>query len=259
MQRVLAGAIAVLLAAGLLGAFQRTGSRADRGGESDLTVGANFTAADPGALRPGAGQVVVTGTVTSLEMGTAAADGLAFPLTLEADEQGAGRAHIEPAIVDRKPGAVLAWDSGRPLPITGAGSLEFAGPVRLAIVAGQARWYLDGAARRMTAGSYRLGSTVAVGRAGLAQPRDAVAFDAGQKTTLQTAHGVYVVASEDVHAEGPSGLTARGRLRMEHPDGSTESVSGIDFRNGPLLVDLTREGDTWKIRALLQGAVVAVS
>ena len=235
---------------------------------SDDPADGRRTAGDPtptgpaavtgGGVRPGPGQARVAGVVTDLTVPEAALAPLPFPLELNVAERGTGQARIEPATVDNRPGAVLVWDSGTPLPIRGPGALALDGPARLTITGGALRVHLDGAARTFPPGTFSLGATVAVGRSGLAQPRDGVRF-ATEATTLQTSGDVFTVVDGPIHVEGPSTLTVRGRLSMERSDGDVVDIQGLDFSGGPFVADLTPVDGGWRIDALLQGAVVAVS
>lgn len=260
MQRVLAVVIAALLAAGGISALRvsdRTGGEGATGGQAGSTLDAG-DGGSGGERRPGPGQVRVTGTVTDLVVENAALAPLPFPLTLQATERGVGRATIQPATIDGRPGAVVVWDSGTPLPIDGPGALDLDGPALVVVTDGQLRVGLDGPARAFPPGTFRLGATVAVGRSGLAQPRDGVQL-ATDGTLLQTTGGVFIALTGPLRVEGPSALTVRGPLMMERPDGEVVDIHGLDLRGGPLVAQLTPTGEGWHIDALLQGSVVAVS
>ena len=181
MQRVIAYFTALVLSAVALavgirytadhtGAFD--GIKGGRAGASATTT----TTVDLGPA-PAPGQVFVKGTVDKLtaEGAQGAPAVLAAPFTLMALERGVGKATIENALVDGKRTSI-AWGGGTPLPITGTGgSLDLGGSkAKVQIDAtGAATWTVDGSARVLKPGTYRVGASVAVGVGGLATPRDA--------------------------------------------------------------------------------------
>ena len=205
---------------------------------------------------PGSGQAFVTGAIDRLRAEDAQAPGpLGTPFTLSALERGAGAVAIENAVVGGKR-STISWGSGTPLPITGAGGLDL-GPVAVEADAGGVTWRIDGAARTFVPGTYRAGAPVAVGSAGLAAPREAVDFQAGPDTVLES-HGGVVVRFDrrPLELQGPGKLSISGRLRVQTAN-STKAATTVNFGPGPFTVTLSPTPGGYTIDSVLQGPVSA--
>lgn len=211
---------------------------------------------DAGGRVPGPGQAFVTGTIDHFRAEDAQASGpLATPFTLSAVERGTGAAAIENALVGGKR-STISWGSGTPLPISGAGGLDL-GPVAVEADPGGITWNLDGAVRTFLPGSYRAGATVAVGSAGLAAPREAVDFQAGQDTVLESHGGVIVkLDRRPLELQGPGKVSVSGRLRVQTSE-STRSATTVTFGPGPFTVTLTPTPGGYTIDSVLQGPFTA--
>jgi hypothetical protein len=205
-------------------------------------------------LRPG--QSRVTGTLTKLVAKDAAGDAIPAPFTIQPGTVGVTRAVIDNVIVDRRP-STIAWDGGRPLPITGKGSLELGAAQLTADPAGLS-WALDGSPRSLTPGDYRTGFTVAVGSSGVANFRDNVPFTATADSALSVTKGTAFVrlpAQEiRVRATQPTNAVLEGNLTVETADGTRE-VSHITFGPGLYDITLTPGAGGYTVSAILQGPV----
>lgn len=201
---------------------------------------------------PGPGQVFVTGTVETLRAEDAVAPApLATPLTLSALERGTGRATIENVSVGGKR-STISWSSGTPLPITGAGGLDL-GPAEVEVGPPGITWKMDGAARTFLPGTYRAGAPVAVGTAGLGAPREAVEFQAGGDSVLESQGGVVVrLDRRRLELEGPGKVTIAGRLQVQ-TEKTTKAAATVTFGPGPYKVTLEPVAGGWKIDSVLQG------
>jgi len=145
-----------------------------------------------------ADQAVVSGTVTSLVGTNIDAPALVLPVTLTVERGGGTKADFSGGTVAGKP-ATLSWDGGRPLTLSGQGSLDFNGPVNVEVTAAGATWSLDGSSRLLTAGTYIFGATVAVSLAtnALGAPKDGARFDVapGAAASLSTKGDVRITTA----------------------------------------------------------------
>lgn len=178
------------------------------------------------------GQAKVTGTFTSIR-GT---DVVGAPLR-QAIHLDHGTATVENA------GETIVWDGGRPFDLVGGG-LDL-GPASVVIDASGAHWTIDGP-RALLPGRYELRTPVAVGRGGLATPRDGYAFTAGDDAVLDT-RGV-VTAPADGRLTGPGSLVLDGSFTVRTREGR-RTATHLEFGPGPLELDL--RGGT--VAATLQG------
>lgn len=247
---VVAVAVGIRVVADNTGAFD--GIKGGRAGASATTT----TTVDLGPA-PASGQVFVKGTVDTLtaEGVQGAQTVLAAPFTLIAQERGVGRATIENALVDGKRTSI-AWGGGTPLPITGTGgSIDLGGSTAKVEVdgAGAATWTVDGTARVLKPGTYRVGASVAVGVGGLATPRDAVAFTADARTIVNATGGVVVkVPSARLELTGPGKVIAAGQVQIRDQTSRTPAAR-IQFAGGPYTVTLNPVAGRVELDAVLQG------
>lgn len=224
------------------------------GGSAGGSDGAGDDGSSPRV--PGPGQAFLTGTVDHFRAEDAQAPGpLATPFTLSAVERGAGGATIENAGVGGTR-STISWGTGTPLPISGAGGLDL-GPVEVDVDAGGITWKIDGGARTFLPGAYRAGAPVAVGSAGLAAPREAVDFQAGEDTVLESHGGVVVkLDRRPLELRGPGKVSVSGRLRVQTPN-STKAATTVTFGPGPFTVTLTPTPVGYSIDSVLQGTFTA--
>ena len=215
--------------------------------------GAATTTVDIGPP-PAPGQFFVRGNLERLVAEGAQSGAVAAPFTLTAVERGVGRATIENALVDGVRTSIV-WGGGTPLPISGAGgSIDLAG-AKVEIDATGATWTVDGSARALKPGAYRVGAPVAVGVGGLATPRDAVAFTADARTVISARGGVVIkLAPGPLEVTGPGKIVATGQLRVR--DATTLSpVARIQFGEGPYTIKVTPVDGRLELDAVLQGAL----
>ncbi len=243
MTRSLAALLGAVTAALTLAGCSFSGDDGGRGSTKGPTVVTEIV------LRPG--QTEVTGTVTSLSAKGAVAAPLPTPFTITVPVRGEGGATISGAIVGGRPSTVV-WDGGRPLPVTGSGSLDI-GPAPIEVTATGIRWLLEGAPRVFTTGSYRLGATVAVGARGLAAPRDGVTFDSNGRTALVSRGGARIeLPPSALELEGPGTVELKGRLQLRTSEDSG-SATVARFGEAPFRVRLTPTSGGYQVDALFQG------
>jgi len=212
------------------------------------------------ATRPLEGdQAEVIGTVTRVVGTQVAGPVLSLPVSLSVTRGGGTKATITGGRVGGRDQTV-AWDGGRPLPISGMGSLDLAGPADVEVSAIGTAWLLDESARTLTTGNYRLGATVAVGSTGLASPQDGVTVAVSGTAALSTKGGVRaVIARARTTLSGPGRLVLEGDLTLRTRAGTTPTGL-VRFGPGPfeLTLEPRPEGGGYTVsRALLQGPVTA--
>jgi hypothetical protein len=204
-----------------------------------------------------ADQAEVKGTVTRVVGTQVAGSVLQLPLTMNVVRGGGTKATFTGGTVGGKP-QVVAWDGGRPLPVTGAGSLDLAGAADVEITSAGATWTLDGVPRVLTSGTYRFGATVAVGAEGLAAPKDGVTLAVPSTASLVTHGGVTVAtARAAIDLGGPGGLLLEGELAVRTSKG-TNAAGSIRFGPGSFTLSLAPQpdGGGYTITgSLLQGTV----
>jgi hypothetical protein len=200
-------------------------------------------------------QTEVRGTVTRVVGMQVAGPVLALPLTLNVVRGGGTKATFSGGTIGGKPASAL-WDGGRPLPITGAGSIDLAGPADVEVTSATTTWTLDGFARVLTKGTYAFGATVAVGTSGLATPQDGVTMAVPAMGSLAT-KGVVTVAVPPGQPAlgGPGSLLLEGDLTLRTASGTTRGGS-LRFGPGPFELTLLPrpDGGGFTIsKGLLQG------
>lgn len=202
---------------------------------------------------PAAGQVFVTGTVDHVSADNAQVDPLKSPLTITAVERGVGHLTIDKALVGGKRVAIT-WDGGTPLPVSGDGGLDV-GAIHVDVDGSGITFSLDGAPRTFEAGTYSLGTSVAVGSAGIATPQDGVKFTADDQTALTSKNNVVVhVDPQKTDLLGPGKVMVTGNLMVQYPD-KTTSAHSVALDDGPYRVTVEPGGGGVKIDAILQGQV----
>lgn len=180
------------------------------------------------------GQAEVTGHVD----GFVADDAEGAPLSMPIEVEAGRKATIEGAVVDGQRSAIV-WDGGRPLRLSGSGSLDL-GPTHVELGAGAVSWSLTGL-RVLTPGDYRIDTPVAVGSDGLAHPRDTVSFTATEETTIDTSEAAVVGRGLSLHLEGPGSFRADGTFSVRTRD-ATVTATHLEFGPGPFVVDVAEDG-----------------
>lgn len=205
----------------------------------------------------GVDQSIVSGTVTRLVGINVDAPALALPLTMTVVRGGGTKAEFSGGAVGGKK-ASIDWDGGRPLPLTGQGSLDFNGPVNVEVTKAGASWALDGASRLLTPGSYTFGATVAVSPliGGLGAPKAGARLDVapGAPASVMTKGDVRVATSvAPLTLKGPGRLAVEGALEVRTRSG-VRQVTKLTFGPGAFEIDLLPQPDGFRLdRALLQG------
>ena len=206
---------------------------------------------------PAFGQTLVTGTLKTLSADNAQADPIPTPFTINAVERGAVRnATVEGAVINGARKTVY-WYAGQPLPVSGSGGALDLGPAHVDADAHGVTWALTGTSA-FKPGSYRFGSSVAVGSAGLATPEDGgVSFGADAHTVLTATDGVVIhFDSPTLKIDGPGTLQMTGTFTLRTRSGSSTATT-LTMANGPFEVTLTPAAGGISVTATLQGAVTA--
>lgn len=205
-----------------------------------------------------ADQSDVTGLLTKL-VGTKVSDvpRLPLPLTLTVARGGGTKAEFAGGSVGGK-NATVAWDGGRPLPISGQGSIDLNGPVNVELNPDGASWALDGDSRLLTPGTYNLGAAVAVIplNSVLGAPRERVKIDIpqGAAASLKTNGDVRTVTkAAPLVLKGPGQLVLQGTFEVRTREG-VRTAQKITFGPGAFELDVVPEAGGYRInRAFLQG------
>jgi len=204
-----------------------------------------------------ADQAVVSGMITKLVGTNVDAPALVLPVTLTVVRGGGTKADISGGSVGGK-NATLSWDGGRPLPLSGQGSLDFNGPVNVEISPAGPSWALDGTSRLLTPGSYTFGATVAVSlvTGGLGIPKDGARLDvpAGAAASVSTRGDVRVATPPaPLKLKGPGQLVLEGTFDVRTKSG-TRQARKITFGTGAFELNLERQPGGYRVdKALLQG------
>lgn len=229
-----------------------------RTGTSEVPAAVDDPRSDalPTRLRPD--QVEVTGTLTQLVADHAVSDPLPTPFTIEATERGVTRAEVLNAVINKRK-TIVHWDGGRPLPLAGNGRIDL-GPSNVKVQRDAVVWTLEGAPRQLVAGTYRVGTTVAVGTSGIATPRDGVVFDGGQGTVLQVSKGGAFIRQPPrevrLQAGEPGTVTFAGELTVRTSE-RTGKLASVRFGPGLYDIRLTPLAGGYRVVALLQGPLQA--
>jgi len=203
---------------------------------------------------PAAGQAFVTGALDTLAADNAQIEPLPTPLTIRG-ERGVSRVTIEKALMGGKR-VTINWDGGTPMPLGGQGGIDF-GTTHVEVGGDGIVYSLDGAPRTFVAGTYSIGTSVAVGTSGVATPRDGVSFTADAQTVLTSKGNPTVkVDLHKIDLLGPGKLKASGKLKVQYPDKSVNATT-ISFGEGPYRVTVDPSGAGVKVDAILQGPVDA--
>jgi hypothetical protein len=202
---------------------------------------------------PAAGQAFVTGTLDTLAADNAQIEPLPTPLTIRG-ERGVSRVTIDKALMGGKR-VTINWDGGTPMPLSGAGGGIDFGTAHVEVSGDGIVYSLDGAPRTFVAGTYSIGTSVAVGTSGVATPRDGVSFTADAQTVLVSKGNPNVkVDLHKIDLLGPGKLQASGKLKVQFPDRSV-SATTVSFGEGPYRVTVDPAGTGVKVDAILQGRV----
>lgn len=223
--------------------------------EERVTTGPGPTRPDGEVLAPD--QAMLSGTVTKVVGTKVEAPALPLPLTLTVMRGGGTKAEFSGGTVGGKKAAVT-WDGGRPLRLTGPGSIDLNGPVDLELTGKGASYALDGQSRLLTPATYAFGATVAVipTNGTLGAPKDGARLEVspGVPASLLTNGGVRVAtAPAPLALRGPGRLVLEGALQITTRDGARQAAK-LTYGPGAFELDLVPDGGGYRIdRALLQG------
>ena len=224
-----------------------THTREDNGG---VLAGGPSTTAPANSLLPAKGQVALVGGVTSMHIDGATVDNLPTPITVTVAERGVGGATITPVEVNGRTTSI-DWQAGQPMPISGDGGNLLLKGVTIDAGGDGVSIVLDGT-QSMTPGTYKIGTSVAVG----SSPMDNVTFDATDKTTAKFRGTASVPHDGPLSAQGAGSITLDGKVTVTHPDGSTTEATHLELDQGLYRLTLTpTPGGDYILQALLQGNV----
>ena len=240
------GVVAGATVAGYRAWDKATHTREDNGG---VLTGPSTTAPSDSAL-PAKNQVALLGGVTSIHIDGATVDNLPTPLTVTTAERGVGGATITPVDVNGR-STSIDWQAGQPMPISGEGGNLLLKGVTIDAGGDGVSIVLDGT-QALTPGTYRIGTSVAVG----STPMDSVTFDATDKTTAKFRGTATVPHDGPLNTQGAGSITLDGKVTVTHPDGSTTEATHLELDQGLYRLTLTPTpfGD-FILQALLQGNV----
>lgn len=216
---------------------------------------------DPGA-EPGAdaplleGQVAITGTATGVTVEGATVDLVESPLVVGA---GAGRRAVLTGVEVDGVVTDVVWDGGRDFDLQ-AGGLGIR-PSRLDIYAAPTAVTLgfpDRVAHALVPGVYGLRTPVAIGRGGLAQASDAVAFAATEESAIAFEGGATTsILPRQLAFEAAGRVVVQGALQVRRPIGDPVAATAVELPEGRYRLRITplADGSGYTIEALLQGEV----
>ena len=205
---------------------------------------------------PAEGQAFVRGTVAAIHIEGAHIPPLVMPLEILTPERGSGSgATFENAIIDGEV-STIEWDAGRPLEIAGDGGSFVLDPVILDADTEAMTIILDGV-HGVSPAAYQIGTPVAVGSAGIAEPVDSVDFEAVDASTVEFRGGATtIIVPIPMFITGPASLSMDGTFEVQTA-GGTQAVTHLEFAPGPLEIQLTPTDGGYTIDATLQGDFAA--
>ena len=215
------------------------------------------TVSTPPPTRAPNSVVAISGTLEHLHAEDAVGPPIPLPFTIELPERGVGDATFSRAIVGGTFRSV-SWTGGRPLALTGDGSLDL-GPTTVDVDRSGATWALDGGPRIVLGTTWRTDAPVAVGASGIATPRDGVEFEVGPDTVVISTGGAFVrhPITGPLHIEGPGHFTITGDLVVESAQEEPTEVSRVRMETGPFALDLTPgPGGVIRVKGGMQGRVL---
>lgn len=223
-------------------------------GRSDTTT----TTSPASTPVPAPGQLRVTGIVTALRIEGAVLDPrqVSTPLTISSNRGFGNGGELTLVEVDGATSSIV-WDGGRPFVLSQGGPLTL-DPGVLELTPEGLRLVLGGGVHRLTPGTYRLDTPVAVGTAGIATPRDTVTFDATAESVFEARGDAALPLGPDRshHLVGPGRVHLEGTLEATDSTGSRPATA-VDLVEGPFDVTLEPTPEGWRITAVLQGETTA--
>lgn len=207
-------------------------------------------------LRPGPGQIRVQGTVSSVHLEGAVPDPrqIATPLTIVSDRGMGNGGELTGVTVDGQPSSIV-WDGGRPFTLSGDGGLAV-GPVVVDLIPEGVRLTLGGSAHSLEPGAYRLDTPVAVGRSGIATPRDRVSFDATSNALFDARGdaGIVLGPGSPHRLLGPGSVQLNGVLQLTDASGKRSGTT-LSLARGAFDLTLTADGlGGWRVDGLVDSS-----
>lgn len=257
----LAMTAAVAVVAGLTALAYNGIDLASDGGDQVVSGSATTGSTTPegddadGALAPG--EVRVSGTVTTVLIAGAVLDPreVPTPLTITSERGFGNGGELTTVEVDGEPASIV-WDGGRPFELTSGGSLVL-DPLNLALTPEGLRAVLGHGNHAFTPGTYRIDTPVAVGRAGIATPRDSVTFTAIEGSLFEGRGDAAILFPPEAprHFIGPGKVVMGGTLEVTDLDG-TRTATAVTTE-APSAFDLTFTPDGaggWTVDGLVEQA-----
>lgn len=246
-----------VVAAVTLGAVLALGLDDDDVG-NDPTVGGESpsASAQPVGAPLAEGQVAVTGFAVGITVEGGTIERIDTPFVVEGgDGRGATITDVE---VDGQLTDV-AWDGGRDFDLQAGGlGVEpsevnlFAAPTSITI------GFPDEMAHSFVPGVYGLRTPAAIGRGGVADAQDAVAFAATVESAIAFRGGATTsMLPRQLTIEAAGRVLVQGDLEVRRHDGVTVQASGVELPAGQYRVSFTPrpDGTGYDVDALLQGDV----
>jgi hypothetical protein len=232
---------------------------------SDLVVG---PAEDGGAVDAGEadagpperaedgadGVLRIEGTVTAVHLEGAVLDPRAVPtpLTLVSNRGFGNGGEVTGVTVEGRRSAIV-WDGGRPF-VLASGPGLVPDPSTVDLAEDGLHVSLGGGVHSLAPGTYRLDTPVAVGDRGVATPRDAVTFVAGDDAQLEADGDTALVltAPEGQGFTGPGSVHLEGDLVIDQGD-SVQQATSLDLQDQPFdLIFTSFEGGRWTVSGRLE-------
>jgi len=233
----------------------RSGVSGGTGGGDNGVVQAAGGTTVPTSL-PNSDQVIVVGTITSIQLEGARIAALPMPLTITTPVRGEGAgASIQHVQVDGETTDV-EWDAGTPLELAGDGGALITGPCTVTVDPTNTVIVFGTDPHGFAPGNYSVNSSVAVGTGSLARPADHVSMVAGDGSGVVfrgNATTTYGTVSLALQGNGKVVLT--GDLVLVRPDKSQQKVGSVTFASGPFSVKVDPSATGLQVNATLQGAV----
>jgi len=211
----------------------------------------------PGEVVPPKGEVEVHGTITAVLIAGAVLEPreVPTPLTITSERGFGNGGELTTVEVDGNP-TTIVWDGGRPFTLSSGGALLL-DPVDLALVPAGLQAVLGRGNHALAPGTYQLDTPVAVGREGVATPRDSVTFDAVEGSLFEARGDASVIFAPDAprHFVGPARVLLAGTFEVTDADG-TRSATSLATEEAPFDLTFTPDGaGGWTVDGVVEQAV----
>lgn len=202
---------------------------------------------------PGPGELRVEGTVTAVHLEGALPDPreVALPLTVAAERGFGNGGELTAVLVDGR-SSTIVWDGGRPF-VLASGDSFVPDPTVVDLLPSGVRLALGGVTHRLTPGTYRLDTPVAVGTSGVATPRDSVTFEALAESRFEARGDANLVLGREQarRVVGLGRVELTGSLDLTDRSG-TRPTTALTVDRAAFDLTLTPTGDGgWSIAGLV--------